>query len=112
MDEVIIWLIAIPLIILEIIMIVKFFQIANDIRALKHYFVDSYKILKTKDKYDCTAKIKCYKEDLLKPTSYEEWENTRENVLKLMIEEYNKKHYSYQSVAQENNETQPTEEQK
>ncbi len=116
MDEVVIWLIAVPVIILEIVMIVKFFQIANDIRALKHYLVDGYKTLKTKDKYGTSVTFKCYKEDLLKTISQEEWENTRENVLKPLIDDYNKTLYSnryYQHIEQQNkedNEPQPKEE--
>ncbi len=101
MDEVVIWLIAVPIIILEIVMIVKFFQIASDIRTLKHYFVDSYKTLKTKDIDGNSVEFDCYKEDLLKPVSKEEWENTRENALKPMIDDYNKTIESYRRKQQQ-----------
>lgn len=110
MDEVVIWLIAIPLIILEIIMIVKFFQIASDIRALKHYLVDGYKTIKEKDKDGITTEFKCYKEDLLKDIPYENWKKTRADVLKPIIEAYNKQHQKtreyYQQANAENNDTQ------
>ncbi len=114
MDEVtIIWLIviAIPLTILEIVMIVRFFQIASDIRALKHFLVDSYKTLKTKDKYGDSVEFNCYKEDLLKTISDEEWEKARENVLKQKLAERYEKYYQHVvQESKENNETQPKEE--
>lgn len=113
MDIVFIWLIAIPLIILEIIMIVKFFQIANDIRALKHYFIDGYKTLKTKDKYGNSINFKCYKDELLKTISYETWENARENIIQPMLDDYYKewpqyKQWSQAQAAQENGENDET----
>nr|DAH86309.1 MAG TPA: hypothetical protein [Caudoviricetes sp.] len=107
MDEVTIWLIAIPLIILEIVMIVKFFQIASDIRALKHYLVDCYKNIKGKDEKDLSFELTCYKEDLLKTIPYEQWKKTREDILKPVIEAYNKEHYNkeyYQRIVQESKE--------
>ena len=108
MDEVTIWLIAIPLIILEIVMIVKFFQIASDIRALKHYLVDGYKNIKGQDEKDLSFELTCYKEDLLKTIPYEQWKKTREDILKPVIEAYNKEHVKtkeyYQRIVQESKE--------
>lgn len=115
MDEVTIWLIAIPLIILEIVMIVKFFQIASDIRAMKHYLVDGYKNIKGKDEKDLSFELTCYKEDLLKTIPYEQWKKTREDILKPVIEAYNKEHYNkeyYQRIVQESRENNDSQEQK
>ena len=99
MDKVIIWLIAIPLIILEIVMIIKFFQIANDIRALKQYLVDNYKMIKGKNKDGDTIEMAYYGKNLLEKTTEDEWEKERDEILQAYEETPSyKKWQSKQSI--------------
>ncbi len=86
MNNVVFWLIAIPLIIVEIVLIVKFFQIANDIRALKQYLVDNYKLIKGKDKYGDTISAEYYGKSLLVKTTEVEWKKEQEEVLQVYRE--------------------------
>lgn len=67
-------IIALVLAIIEIVTLIKFFQMAGDMRALKQYFIDGYKL----ERNDVGFKRETYYKDLQETMSKEEWNKVHE----------------------------------